>query len=184
MAMPADDQPRSGWLSDLRYVARHPGPTLALGARRVAMEMAHVRPYYRVRHNVMIVAVLLPLYALAAVGIAATWRHPLTHLLLGVVAAHLLLVAVCLADYDGRFLLHVMGPLAALAAAGVGRLTGGAAGAGGRGDRAFAARRVCPSAPRARVTPWDQEMSRARGAAARSGEPETGSQGCHPPGRR
>jgi 4-amino-4-deoxy-L-arabinose transferase-like glycosyltransferase len=125
MAMPADDQPRSGWLSDLRYVARHPGPTLALGARRVAMEMAHVRPYYRVRHNVMIVAVLLPLYALAAVGIAATWRHPLTHLLLGVVAAHLLLVAVCLADYDGRFLLHVMGPLAALAAAGVGRLTGG-----------------------------------------------------------
>ena len=80
------------------------------------------------RHNVLIVAVLVPLYALALTGVAATWRHPLTHLLLGLITAHLLFVAVTLADYDGRFLLHVLGPLAVLAAAGVGRLINGARG--------------------------------------------------------
>ena len=127
MEMPRDETRRgTGWLSDLRYIQRHLGPTLALGARRVAVELAHVRPYYHPRHNVLIVALLLPLYSLALIGIVATWRHPLTQLLLALVVAHLLFVAVTLADYDGRFLLHVFGPLAALAAAGVGRLIQGA----------------------------------------------------------
>jgi hypothetical protein len=126
MQMPEGESPGGrGWIADLHYVARHPGLTLELGARRVVVEVAHVRPYYQTRHNVLIVAVLLPLYALAAIGIVATWRHPLTHLVLGVIVAHLLLVAVSLADYDGRFLLHVWGPIAILAAAGVGRLMRG-----------------------------------------------------------
>jgi hypothetical protein len=129
LKMPKDELPRvAGWRGDLHYVGRHPGLTLALGARRVAVELAHVRPYYRVRHNVLIVGMLLPLYTLALIGIAATWRHPLTHLLVGLIAAHMLFVAVTLADYDGRFLLYVFGPLAALAAAGFGRLTKGARG--------------------------------------------------------
>ena len=52
MEMPREEMPRStGWLADLRYVRRHPGPTLTLGARRIAVELAHVRPFYRVRHN-------------------------------------------------------------------------------------------------------------------------------------
>ena len=38
----------TGWLSDLRYVGRYPGPTLTLGAHRVAVEVAHVRPYYSI----------------------------------------------------------------------------------------------------------------------------------------
>jgi hypothetical protein len=123
--MPADvTSGGAGWLADLGYVGRHPGSTLALGARRVAVELAHVRPYYRIGHNGLIVAVLLPLYTLAAIGIAATWRHPLTHLLLVVIAAHMLLVAVALADYDGRFLVHVLGPFGVLAAAGFGKLIG------------------------------------------------------------
>jgi hypothetical protein len=109
---------RRGWLADLGYVARHPGASFALGARRVAVELAHVRPYYGRRHNLLIAAVLLPLYALASVGVVATWRHPLTHWLLALVAAHLLLVAATLADHDGRFLLHVLGPIAVLAGAG------------------------------------------------------------------
>jgi hypothetical protein len=129
MEMPRDVTPRgAGWLSDLRYVRRHPGPTLTLGARRIAVELAHVRPFYSVRHNVLIVAVLVPLYALALTGVAATWRHPLTHLLLGLIAAHLFFVAVTLADYDGRFLLHVLGPLAVLGAAGIGSLIKGTRG--------------------------------------------------------
>jgi hypothetical protein len=126
LQMPRDEpRPRlRGWRYDLRYAQRHPGLTLALAARRIAVELAHVRPHYRARHNALIVAVLLPLYTLALVGIAATWRHPLTHLLVVLIAAHLLIVAVTLADYDGRFLLYVLGPLAALAAAGLGRLMG------------------------------------------------------------
>jgi hypothetical protein len=139
MAMPRDEsRGGAGWLADLGYIRSHPGPTLALGLRRVGVELAHVRPYYRTRHNLLIVAVLLPLYTLAALGIAATWRHPLTHLLLAVIGAHLLLVAVSLADYDGRFLLHVFGPFAALAAAGLGKMMTLARGAPGTAPaRAF-----------------------------------------------
>jgi hypothetical protein len=84
----------------------------------VAVEFAHIRPHYRPCHNLLIAAVLLPLYALASVGVVATWRHPLTHWLLALVAAHLLVVAATLADHDGRFLLHVLGPIAVLAGAG------------------------------------------------------------------
>jgi hypothetical protein len=117
--MPRDATlPRTGWLGPLRYVVRYPGASLDLGARRVAVELAHVRPYYRPMHNLLIAAVLLPLYALAVAGVAATWRHPLTLWLLALVGAHMLLVAATLADHDGRFLLHVLGPIAVLAGAG------------------------------------------------------------------
>lgn len=54
--------------------------------------------------------------------------------------SHLLLVAVTQADYDGRFLVHVLGPLGALAAAGVGRLTRGAHAAAGDPPRGPAGR--------------------------------------------
>jgi len=122
MDMPPDPTPgQTGWLADLRYVARHPGASLTLAARRVALELAHVRPYYSLRHNLLVAGVLLPLYVLAACGAALTWRQPLTRLLLLVVGAHLGLVGGTLADYDGRFLVHIVGPLAALAAAGFGR---------------------------------------------------------------
>jgi hypothetical protein len=128
VAMPVDPTgPGAGWGADLAYVARHPGPVLRLAARRVLVELAHVRPYYRPHHNALIVATLLPLYALAAVGIGATWRHPLTRLLVALVAAHLGLVAATLADYDGRFLVHVLGPLGALAGAGLARIADGRA---------------------------------------------------------
>jgi len=139
--MPPDATPGgAGWLADLAYVGRHPVATLELGARRVAVELAHVRPYYSVRHNALIVAILLPLYGLAALGAAATWRHPLTQLLLAVVAGHLGLVAISLADYDGRFLVHIVGPLGALAAAGAGRLGRGARSTAGRDATLVAAR--------------------------------------------
>lgn len=116
---PADGR---GLLGSLRYVTRHPRASLTLFARRVAVELSHVRPGYSRRHNALIAATLLPLYALALAGIGATWRHPLTHLLLALIAAHLGLVAVTLADNDGRFLLHVLGPIAVLAGAGLSAL--------------------------------------------------------------
>ena len=129
MEMPRDETPAQ------RRLAGRPAlrPTSSradahAGARRIVVELAHVRPFYSARHNVLIVAVLVPLYALALTGVAATWRHPLTHLLLGLIAAHLLFVAVTLADYDGRFLLHILGPLAVLAAAGFGSLIKGTRG--------------------------------------------------------
>src|SRR5262245_47766005 len=108
-----------GWLGTIRYVARHPRASLTLAARRVGIELSHVRAQYTRRHNVLIAVTLFPLYALALAGIASTWRHPLTHLLLALIAAHLGLVAVTLADHDGRFLLYVLGPIGALAGAGL-----------------------------------------------------------------
>ena len=83
-----------------------------------------MRPYYRPSHNLLIAAVLLPLYTMTAVGVAATWWHPLTQWLLALIGVHLILVAASLADYDGRFLLHVLGPIAVLAGAGFATLAG------------------------------------------------------------
>lgn len=125
-AMPQDgSQHGLGFGNDLAYVFRHPGASVALAARRVGIELAHVRPAYTTRHNLLIGLMVVPLYGLAALGAVTTWRHSLTHLLLVIIVGHLGLVAITLADLDGRFVLHVFGPLAVLAAAGVGRLVAG-----------------------------------------------------------
>ena len=123
IAMPAwSAADQYGWLGALRYAARHPGPSLRLVGRRLMTELGHVRPSYSAHHNALIIATLVPLYALAIAGAAATWRHPLAHWLLTLIVVHLGLVAITLADRDGRFLLHVLGPIGVLAGAGLSAL--------------------------------------------------------------
>lgn len=121
LAMPADTRGGSGWPAALGYALRHPAASARLAAARVGTELAHVRPFYSTRHNVLIVVVLAPLYLLALVGAAVVRKTPLARLLLTVTAAHLLVVALTFADWDGRFLLYVLPLLGALAGAGAAR---------------------------------------------------------------
>jgi hypothetical protein len=66
----------------------------------------------------VIVGYLVPLYALAAIGFATRRREPIVRLAAALIALHLALVAVFFADYDGRWLVHLLPLIALLAALG------------------------------------------------------------------
>jgi hypothetical protein len=94
--------------SALRYAVDHPWSTSKLMMARVAVHFAHVRPFYSTPHNIVIVAWLLPVYAAA---LAAAWRlrrTPLTWWIAAAIAAQTLVVAMTHAEWDGRYLAHVM----------------------------------------------------------------------------
>ena len=105
---PPDDGRFGSAGSAVRYALRHPVATAALMTARVGVHLAHVRPFYSNRHNLLIAAWLAPVYALGAI---ACWRLR-THVLVGwplaVIATQTLVVALTHADYDGRYLAHVM----------------------------------------------------------------------------
>ncbi|MBW3570074.1 MAG: glycosyltransferase family 39 protein [Gemmatimonadetes bacterium] len=121
LPMPPEGGPASGGLEGMAgYALRHPIATARLAAERLGTEMVHTRPFYSPAHNAVVLAVLLPLYALAVLGLARVSREPLALLLLAIIVAHGAVIAATFADWDGRFLLyvlHLVGVLAAVEAA-------------------------------------------------------------------
>jgi hypothetical protein len=126
LAMPADpvgaDQPGVAGLAG--YLTRHPVACAELSLARVGTELAHVRPYHPWYLNAAVVGILAPQYLLATVGVYAHRRHPLTGLLLAVVAGHLAVQAVCYADWSGRFLLYILPLVGVLAGSGAAVVAG------------------------------------------------------------
>jgi hypothetical protein len=106
-------------LGAVSYVVRHPVAYGQLALARVGAELAHVRPFHSTRHNVIALLALLPLYGLAVVGGLRARDRAIARLLVAVVVAHLAIVAVTFADWDGRFLSHVLPLVIALAASGL-----------------------------------------------------------------
>ncbi|HYB96945.1 MAG TPA: glycosyltransferase family 39 protein [Vicinamibacterales bacterium] len=105
--------------SAIRYAVDHPFSTIRLMAARVAVHFAHVRPFYSLPHNAVIVVWLVPVYAAA---LFATWRLrrvPLVLWLVLAIATQTLVVALTHAESDGRYLAHVLPLIHALAAAAV-----------------------------------------------------------------
>ena len=100
----------------IRYALQHPADTLALMVARAGVHFAHVRPYFSPSHNAVIVLWLLPLYALAALGWWRVRGHQLAPWALLVIGTQTLVVVLTHADWDGRYLSHVL-PLAYPAAA-------------------------------------------------------------------
>lgn len=90
------------------YAVRHPISTAQLMGARLLAHAAHVRPYYSRAHNAMIAAWLLPLYAAALAGAWVLRRHPLGWWCVLALATQALVVALTHADWDGRYLAHVM----------------------------------------------------------------------------
>ena len=109
-----------GWLGWFGYGDE--SNRVQVAARRVYMEVIHVRWLYSARHNAAIVAVLAIIYPLALVGAIRLRDRPLVRLMLTVVAAHLLLVALTFYDVDGRYLLFVFPLIGVLAACGASAL--------------------------------------------------------------
>jgi hypothetical protein len=121
--MPADavfDDGRASTADALVYGMRHPLSTAALMAARVAVHFAHVRPFFSGAHNAALVSWLMPVYLLTLSGLWRWWRHPMCRWVAMAIASQTLVVALTHADWDGRYLSHVlplMYPLAAAALA-------------------------------------------------------------------
>ncbi len=111
VTMPPGPAPRpdaSSAVNAIDYAISHPFSTIKLMATRVVVHFAHVRPFFSTAHNLVVALWLLPVYACAAIGVAAAIREPLTVWCATVLATQTLVVALTHADWDGRYLAHVM----------------------------------------------------------------------------
>jgi hypothetical protein len=119
VVMPHDERPLArNWVGDVSYVARHPLATMSLAIRRVGTELAHGRPFYSLRHNIGVAAWYGPLFLLAGIGAVRRRKAQATRIAAAIIGCHLALVAAMFADWDGRFLIHVVPLFTCLAAAG------------------------------------------------------------------
>lgn len=116
LAMPLSERAKGDAESLPELLVRHPWAGCRLAAARVLAEIGHVRPFYSAPHNACVVAFLIPVYGLAIAGYLRARRQPLAALLATIIAGHLAVVSLTFADWDGRFLLHVL-PLVVLFAA-------------------------------------------------------------------
>lgn len=127
LSMPDDGEQESRWGaigSAVGYAARHPAMTAALVGARLVVHAVHVRPFYSRLHNVAIVAWLAPVYACAVYGWWTRRTSPLLRWSVAVIATQAFVVAVTHADYDGRYLSHVLPILYPITAAGAVTIAG------------------------------------------------------------
>lgn len=123
LTMPlGEDKIGNEWITVLRYVIRHPLVSLRLAAYRVGACLAHIRPFYSFRHNILAIVFLVPLYLLAIYGLFLARHKQLTILLVSVIGSHLLLVALTFADWDGRFLLYTLPLIGVFSACGAAKI--------------------------------------------------------------
>jgi len=121
--MPSPSFTMDGTLISLaRYVWEAPGATAGLVGARLVRAIAHVRPYYSWPHNLLIAVMLWPLNLLALAALPAIARDGFSRYLWLICASHLLLIAVVLIDWDGRFYIHALPAVLVLAMDGVYRL--------------------------------------------------------------
>lgn len=118
--MPA---PESGQTA-AAYVTSHPLAAARLVVARVAAEVVHIRPAYSRRRNIRYGIWTATMWLLTVLGIWFQRGTSFVWLAVGIIAAQLFLVAVTFADIEGRFLVHVVGPLALLSGLAIGRFAG------------------------------------------------------------
>lgn len=126
LPMPAEPLPEGGSsaITAVSYAVAHPLSTVALMAARVGVHVAHVRPYFSTAHNAAIVLWLVPIYALGGYGLWQVRGNALARWCVAVIGTQTLVVALTHADWDGRYLAHVMPVWYPFAAAGVVMATG------------------------------------------------------------
>jgi 4-amino-4-deoxy-L-arabinose transferase-like glycosyltransferase len=122
VAMPPPERPPVDWLDGIAYVLAHPVASVRLFLTRIGVEVLHARPFYSTAHNLIVVLFYLPLYGLAVAGYRSSSRRSEVRLLAAAVLAHLAVVGLTFADWDGRFLLHVVPLVTVLAGGGAAAL--------------------------------------------------------------
>ena len=106
------------------YAVQHPIATAQLMLVRIGVHLVHVRPFYSLAHNAAIVVWLLPIYLLAGFAVWTSWARPLTRWCALVFVSQAVVVALTHADWDGRYLAHVMPIVYPFAAVGFWKLAG------------------------------------------------------------
>jgi hypothetical protein len=124
VAMPPNDVPATGQGAAIGYALRHPVSTITLMGARVAVHFAHLLPFYSAAHNVAIVAWLVPVYAATLLAIWKLGLTPLVSWILVAIGTQTLVVALTHAEWDGRYLAHVLPLIYTLTGAGVAVLIG------------------------------------------------------------
>lgn len=122
IAMPPKDPAAPPETGAIGYAMRHPLSTVTLMLARVAVHFAHVRPFYSTTHNAVIVIWLVPLYVASLFAIWKLGAAPLMWWLLAAIGTQTLVVALTHAEWDGRYLAHVLPLFDALAGAAIGLL--------------------------------------------------------------
>ena len=118
--MPANEAAGSGQVDAAAgYALRHPISTMQLMVARIAVHFAHVRPFYSTPHNIVIVLWLVPVYAAAALAMWRLRSSPLAMWVIAAIGTQTLVVALTHAEWDGRYLAHVLPLIYTLTGAGV-----------------------------------------------------------------
>jgi Dolichyl-phosphate-mannose-protein mannosyltransferase len=119
IAMPGSNPPQPDQVeAPVSYAMHHPAATAKLMLARIGVHLAHVRPFYSRTHNLVILLWLLPIYALTALAVWMKSADPLMRWIVVACGTQALVVALTHADWDGRYLAHVMPVVYPLAACG------------------------------------------------------------------
>jgi hypothetical protein len=114
----------TGWPGFISYASAHPLDSARALIARAGAELVHVRPYYSGAHNALLLAFVGFVYVFGLAGMILYRSRPLVWLIVAVTIAQLLLIAGVCADYDGRFITHVLPLIGVLAGAGAVWTTG------------------------------------------------------------
>jgi 4-amino-4-deoxy-L-arabinose transferase-like glycosyltransferase len=114
----APDSESVDWTKLGLRVVRNPVSTMRLAGLRVAVEFAHVRPFYSKVHNIALVLFLPAIYISAIYGFCQLRNEPLVLLMVSIIFYHTLVIAAFFADWDGRFLLYIFPLIGVLSSSG------------------------------------------------------------------
>tara|TARA_B100000959_G_C14997563_1_gene631110 strand:- start:14568 stop:15785 length:1218 start_codon:yes stop_codon:yes gene_type:complete len=119
IAMPTLDKVSHGWEQGIMVAIKYPLDSAKLAITRIGAELIRVRPYYPRRMNIRLGVEVGTIYLLAFLGAIYVWRNKVSKLILLVVVAHLLILGLTFASYDGRFLLYFFPLIIVMAGAGM-----------------------------------------------------------------
>jgi hypothetical protein len=111
----------------LSFIVHNPLFFAKLFLGKLLLLLVHAKPYNSLLHNVLIACTLYPLYFFATLGLGRIGGKALQVFFIAFFAGTMLMVALTVEDWDGRFLMPVMPFLCILGAEGF-RRVGGAIG--------------------------------------------------------
>ncbi len=119
---PAGETDDTGGVAIMQYVFQHPLASLRLAAYRLGASLIYLRPYHSLLRNLLAFVIIVPQYLLAAICFFRCRRDVGVLFLGSVIIAHLFIVTLSFADWDGRFLLYVLPLIGVISACGVERI--------------------------------------------------------------
>ena len=105
------------------FVWNHPMYFFELCLIKLVLFFGHVKPYFSLLHNSLIILLLYPLYYLAVIGFRYFPSHKLKYFLFGFIMSQGMTVMLTTNDWDGRFLTPILPFIFILSAVGIAHIT-------------------------------------------------------------